>query len=122
MSDRAAIVRHLRAVISLTYDSDIRKKAAELIEEAEKGREFSSINSVNHVLSDVLIAIIERERTSQDERWGKQVLSPTEWLTVIAEEFGEVAKQVKERKDVRTELIQLTAVCVAWLEEITVKS
>lgn len=46
-------------------------------------------------------------------------------LTVLAEEFGEVAKEVCEGYQdkasinrLRTELVQVAAVCVAWVESL----
>lgn len=59
---------------------------------------------------------------------GESVLSPTQKLAVLAEEVGEVARcalalerLVHEPDDVRslrTELIQVAALAVAWLEAL----
>ena len=58
---------------------------------------------------------------------GRTILD-AERLTVIAEEFGEVSREVCEgmrqlqrdayRERLRTELIQLAACCVAWCEAL----
>lgn len=57
------------------------------------------------------------ERGRQDAKWGEQNHSDERWLAILAEEFGEVAKDVVERRPgLRTELIQTAAVCVAWIE------
>lgn len=39
-------------------------------------------------------------------------------LAILAEEFGEVARAVCEgdKENLRTELVQVAAVCLAWLE------
>lgn len=66
---------------------------------------------------------IKAERQRQDAKWGW----PNEGLaggnldkkvSILAEEFGEVAHAVLEgdTDNLRDELIQVAAVCVAWLE------
>ena len=74
-------------------------------------------------------AEIAAERERQAAKWG----GPHDWgsgdcssddvavtvkLAVLAEEYGEVARAVLDRKpyDLRTELIQVAAVATAWLE------
>lgn len=80
------------------------------------------------------VSDIYRERQRQDtlKQQGKfrytcadSPLSHAERLAVLAEEFGEVAHEVNEginrpidNKLLRTELIQVAAVCVAWIEAI----
>ena len=62
---------------------------------------------------------IAAERREQDERWGaERHLDLRLWTTVLAEEFGEVARAVLENnpEELRRELVQVAAVCVAWLE------
>jgi NTP pyrophosphatase (non-canonical NTP hydrolase) len=86
---------------------------------------------------------IHRERARQEElcRKGKfphtaatDALTMPEKLAVLAEEFGEVAKEVTEainvrvlrgseltvpqRQALRAELIQVAAVCAAWAESL----
>ena len=72
------------------------------------------------VLSEVL-----RERESQEKRWGEQDHLPEEWLAILGEEFGEVARAICEFRlqgrrmagpEIRAELIQLAAVAVAMVE------
>lgn len=53
----------------------------------------------------------------------RRVITPFERLTVLAEEFGEVSAEVCEgitrplnRVALRSELIQVAAVCAAWVE------
>lgn len=72
------------------------------------------------------IEAIVAERARQDELWGGtagEIASPDTTqehrLAVLAEEFGEVAKEVLEGDptgNLRTELIQVAAVTLAWLE------
>lgn len=80
---------------------------------------------------------INEERRRQDELKAKGVfrftcaddgLEPTEKLAVLMEEVGEVANAVLQleglntrgdrAREVRKELIQAAAVCVAWIESI----
>lgn len=68
-----------------------------------------------------IINDIVKERNRQDVLWGAdRDLSHGQWLVILVEEVGEVAKAMQEGdwKDIRTELIQVAAVCVAWLENI----
>jgi NTP pyrophosphatase (non-canonical NTP hydrolase) len=58
------------------------------------------------------------ERKRQDEKWGSdRMLADYEWLTILVEEVGEVAKAMLEGSPtVNEELVQVAAVAVAWLE------
>lgn len=66
------------------------------------------------------------ERRKQDARFGDQSgHSGVEWLAILAEEFGEVAKEAveghfaqRDNSNLKVELVQTAAVCVAWLEAI----
>lgn len=66
---------------------------------------------------------IEQERDRQDEKFGAFAGFDTDpehrKVTVLAEEFGEVARAVLESDgpNLEEELVQVAAVCVAWLEE-----
>ncbi|MBC7654361.1 MAG: hypothetical protein H7098_07805 [Oligoflexus sp.] len=40
---------------------------------------------------------------------------PTSQLSILAEEFGEVAKDINDDKDYRTEVAQVAAVCIRML-------
>lgn len=68
-----------------------------------------------HIYSD-----IDAERARQDEKWGvDRHLNPLLWLAILAEEFGEVAKDTLENcPNLREELVQVAAVAVAWVEDI----
>lgn len=69
---------------------------------------------------------IYKELERQDVKWGKdRVLDDLIWLSILAEEFGEVSKEVVElnynkndKKDLKKELIQVAAVCVQFINSI----
>ena len=61
------------------------------------------------------------ERESQENTWGEQIHHSDEhWTVILAEEFGEVAREVYEKNTSKlySELIQCGAVCMAWAEAI----
>ena len=60
---------------------------------------------------------IYEERVRQDLKWGIQHHSNAEWLAILVEEIGEVAKALLENSNIEEEIIQCMAVCVAWLED-----
>jgi NTP pyrophosphatase (non-canonical NTP hydrolase) len=62
------------------------------------------------------------ERDRQDAKWGSQRrLSDQEWLTILVEEVGESAEAILDKKpnDLKTEVTQVAAVALAWLEALT---
>jgi NTP pyrophosphatase (non-canonical NTP hydrolase) len=64
---------------------------------------------------------IQRERKSQDKKWGEQNHTDERWLTIATEELGEIANAIlkpspTDPDNIKKEIIQLAAVCVAWLE------
>ena len=63
------------------------------------------------------IEAIRQERVRQEKKWGRQLHENRTWLTIALEEFGEIAKAMLERGEVRKEAIQTAAVLVAWLED-----
>jgi NTP pyrophosphatase (non-canonical NTP hydrolase) len=72
------------------------------------------------VPSDLLLELVE-ERRRQDELWGEQNHTPHEWLAILMEEVGEIAKDVAEGRvagNYRTELIQVAAVAMAAVESL----
>jgi len=66
-----------------------------------------------------VFSLIAMERARQDAQWGPlpRHLSHTTWLTVMAEEFGEVARAIlhHDHRGIAEELIHVLAVGVAWL-------
>ena len=69
---------------------------------------------------DDIVALIKTERRRQDAKWGVnfQGRSDAFWLTILAEEFGEVANAILEHQEEHTaeELVQVAAVVFSWLE------
>lgn len=72
---------------------------------------------------------VEEERRRQFAARGDQNHNALKWFTILAEEFGEVARVLEERTEYKTdheeytrrleyELIQTAAVAVAWVEAI----
>ncbi len=66
---------------------------------------------------------IHQERKAQDEKWGEQNHSPENWLSILMEEVGEVARamiekkfNIKEKGNYREELVQCAAVLVSMVE------
>ena len=65
--------------------------------------------------------LIRTERKRQDDKWGIQRQHDMIWLAILVEEVGEVAQAIlkKESKErIKTELVEVAAVAVAWLENI----
>jgi len=74
---------------------------------------------------DLIYDEIAQERYKQQEKWGVQTHSLSEWLMILSEEFGEVCKSFNESyfRDislllVRKELVQTIAVAIAIIEGI----
>jgi len=69
-------------------------------------------------IEDVMDEVrIERDR--QDKKWGEQNHDDLYWLGILMEEVGEVAKAIIQhdhKEHIREEIIQTTAVAIAWLE------
>jgi NTP pyrophosphatase (non-canonical NTP hydrolase) len=71
---------------------------------------------------------IAEERKRQDDKWGTQSHEPIEWLPILMEEVGEVAREVCENhfpvygksdmSNYRKELIQVAAVVVHMIENL----
>lgn len=61
---------------------------------------------------------IAAERQRQDAKWGEQNHQPGQWMLILNEELGEVAKSILEndRANYLVELTQAAAVLVAWIE------
>jgi NTP pyrophosphatase (non-canonical NTP hydrolase) len=72
----------------------------------------------------VLSKIID-EQARQLVKWGEQNHTQMVWLGILAEEFGEVAKEVNELhfrvgniENLKNELIQTAAVAVSMYESL----
>lgn len=82
---------------------------------------FAVTGKMRLKMRDPLIDIME-ERYRQDNKWGEQNHGDLYWLGILMEEVGEVAKAIIEgdqQGETKVELIQVTAVALAWLECIS---
>jgi hypothetical protein len=70
--------------------------------------------------TDEVFSLTVAERAKNRLRWGDQSgNTPEIWVTVLSEEVGEVSRALLERSPLdhlRAELVQVLAVCIAWLE------
>jgi len=91
-------------------------------ESPEERKQLDWIRKIRRINDEVL-----SERLHQFAKWGYQRHSGTEWLAILAEEFGEAAKGSVDlflghpgdpelRKALRAELIQTAAVAVAFVQ------
>ena len=78
---------------------------------------------MTNLMTDDLFRIIGKavaERKRQDAKWGRSFPGRTDdrWLTIATEELGECANAIlsHDEADLTTEIIQLAAVCLSWLE------
>jgi hypothetical protein len=78
--------------------------------------------------TQVILFEVAKERERQKELIASGVIPfaceepltmPGYKLSVLAEEFGEVAKAMLEEGNLREELIQVAAVAVAWAESLS---
>lgn len=116
-----------RLLYRQTFGLEFQEKAAKIltggqIEMPFMIREYWH-NNVIHRLDEIY-----RERVAQDEKWGEQNHTPADWLVILTEEIGEVARAICEArhgklcdlkdnlKQYRKELIQLAAVAVSMVE------
>jgi len=83
------------------------------------------MSDVTKITATQCVGEILRERCAQDAKWGEQNHPPLQWLAILTEEVGELAKEVNEHHwreqpntltKLRAELVQVAAVAVAWLE------
>ncbi len=59
---------------------------------------------------------IENEELLQLNKWGEQNHNNSIWYAILGEEFGEVGKALLENKNIESEIIQVAAVCISWLD------
>ena len=66
---------------------------------------------------------IVEERRNQDKKWGEQNHDDYIWHAILTEEIGEVSQAILHDRfggaaagTVRTELVQVAAVALAWIE------
>lgn len=72
-----------------------------------------------------ILCEIWTERAKQDRKWGFQNHGVMAWMLILAEEFGEAAKEANEihfreksTDEYRKELIQVAAVCIASIKAL----
>ena len=111
---RADVIEHLQIVYKKAQERDaLKARCAEL---------EARLQGAPQVYADIMA-----ERKRQDEKWGVQRHHPTEWLSILGEEFGEVCKAVCEAHfsgyestgkwdQYRVELIHTAAVAVSMIE------
>lgn len=71
------------------------------------------------------------ERIRQDVKWGPQNRTMIEWMSILTEEIGEAAMKINHHhfpghfqgetetlQQIRMEVVQCAAVCVAMIEQI----
>ena len=84
------------------------------------------------MIPDNVRALVEAERLNQVILWGSGSDNPDPiWMSILAEEMGETAKEVQNiffseydpdyaaQKALQTELAQVAAVAITWLERLT---
>jgi NTP pyrophosphatase (non-canonical NTP hydrolase) len=66
------------------------------------------------------LRLVGIERGNQIRKWGEQSHPSFKWLAILMEEVGEVAMAILKGKrfEIFSELIQVAAVAVAWLEDL----
>lgn len=81
------------------------------------GTEHSDFD--RYLVQTVVFNEVAVERLRQLDKWGDQDHGDDRWLVILAEEFGEVARAIFEQDapNMKEELIQVMAVCMAWLEK-----
>ena len=88
---------------------------------AEKLRDIFLHLPNSQIQVDIFQMILE-ERTRQDIKFGAdRDQDHMFWLAILAEEFGEAANAILEKKgssELTNEIIQCAAVSVAWVENI----
>lgn len=69
-----------------------------------------------------ILELIKVERDRQDTKWGKNSHNPIVWYLIAQEEMSEINKGLLKGDKwdaIQHEIVQLAAVCVAWLEDST---
>lgn len=80
-----------------------------------------SVRNWSHdwIQRNLIYAQIDVERARQITKWGHQSHDEPWWYVILGEEFGEVGRAIFEadNENLEAEIIQVMAVCVAWLED-----
>jgi NTP pyrophosphatase (non-canonical NTP hydrolase) len=85
----------------------------------------SELHSAARIVRNRILSAVSDERDRQDEKWGgvpglDRGDNDVKYPAVLGEEFGEVCQAWLEGDlaNLRTELVQVAAVAVAWVEEL----
>ncbi len=83
---------------------------------------------MDNIWDDVMIERLRQEALRSSGKFkatcatlGEHQMNDHQCLAVLGEEFGEVARAINENDSkihLREELVQVAAVCVAWIERI----
>lgn len=81
------------------------------------------MDEIKKQLRKNIYQLIDEERQRQIVKWGDdRCLDPFVWVAVLAEEIGEASEAVlkaESQKDLEDEIVQIAAVAVAWLEDLS---
>lgn len=102
----------------------------EYMSEAEAEIFFASAQDPDGILDDIVEELSRQKSLKQAGKFAYTCadleMNHLERFAVLGEEFGEAAHEVNEgnggrpidEKKLRTELVQVAAVCVAWIEAL----
>lgn len=78
------------------------------------------MRGLHRTVTEAVTDEVAEERERQDEKWGEQNHPLDTWLTVLAEEVGELAQAILKGRvgEARDEAVQCAAVAVAIIEFI----
>jgi hypothetical protein len=92
----------------------------------DKGRMFLHYNKQEleqlvEPVTERVLQLVSDERLRQNAKWGDQHHDPGTWLLILQEEIGELAAATLQGRhdDALDELVQMTAVTLAWLADLT---
>lgn len=81
--------------MSDTYREELIQVAAVAVAAIQN---YDTGNTAIDSISDPFDVLITAERERQEEKWGTRDQSPIEWLAILTEEVGEVARAVIEHE------------------------
>lgn len=132
MNDEEILFRKMDRIGELEDElSECRKKLAYEAKEKRRAIEHATVMSrklaecrealVSCKASNALEewADVKAEMEAQVDKWGEQHHPDGFWHLILAEEVGEVAQAILQRKrgDIEREIVQCAAVCLSWLRD-----
>ncbi len=92
------------------------------VQNVMSGAENTHQKKYSEMIRVLIFEAISKERTRQHEKFGDQCIagnlhSDTK-LRILVEEVGEVAQAIDGHGDLRSELVQVAACAVGWLESL----